>query len=76
MHTIRIAQVNKAIHNVYPTINLIKGDGYFYIYSNDAVMALRIAGLFTSSIAVYKINDLTIDQWVDSVKQLFKDETI
>jgi hypothetical protein len=68
-----ISQVNKAIHEVYPLVNLIKGDGYFYIYSDDDATSIKIARLFISSIAVYKIGDMTIDQWVESVKLLLNE---
>jgi hypothetical protein len=73
-----LAMVNKAIQAKYPTIMLVKGEGYFYIASNDDEMGLKIAGLYTSSIPVYSINQLSIEKWVAEVDQLvayFDEET-
>lgn len=74
-----LAMVNKAIQAKYPTIMLVKGEGYFYIASDDDDMGLKIAGLYSSGIyGSFKINDLSIERWVAEVDQLvaqFDEET-
>ena len=68
-----LAEVNKAIQKKYPKVILVKGRGYFYISSNDNEMALKIARLYTTSIPVCKLSQLTIEQWVNDVESLLKD---
>lgn len=72
---ITLKQVNDAIQKVYPTVFLVKDRNYFFIASDDNEWGLKIAGLYQSSIYVAKLNQLTIDQWVDEVKVLFENKT-
>lgn len=63
-------QVNKHLKHL-GDVKLIKGEGYYYIYSDDEEMSLKIAGLYTSSIHVHKLNQQTIARWVEDVESLF-----
>jgi hypothetical protein len=65
-----LAQVNKAIQKKHPLVELVKGEGYFYIYSSDKNMGRYIASLYTSSIYVYALNQQTVEQWVADVDRL------
>jgi hypothetical protein len=67
-----LAQINRHINRVHRFVILVRGEGYFYIASDHKETALKIAGLPSSSVYVYSINDLTIEAWVDSVTQLLK----
>ena len=71
---ITIAQVNRAIGEKFPDVFLAKGEGYFYIASDNEEMGLRIAGLYTTSIPVYKLNEQTIEGWVRDVELLLNQE--
>lgn len=69
---ITMKQVNDAIQKVYPTVFLVKDKNYFFIASDDHDMGMRIAGLYQSSIPVYRLNELTIERWVEEVKALLE----
>jgi hypothetical protein len=66
-----LKQVNKEIAKQYPNVKLTKGDGYFYIYSDEPETALFLNGLFSTSIMVNKINHLTMSQWIESINELY-----
>lgn len=69
---VSLRQVNKALKEVHPNIELIKGEGYFYISSDDDKTALMLAGLHTTSIPVYSITQQTTQQWINDVTNLLK----
>lgn len=73
MATITLAKVNKAIHAKFPEIKLIRGEGYYYIYSDNEALSLKIAGLFTSSIPVYSIKHASIEKLVEMVEHVLND---
>jgi len=66
-----LQQVNQAIQNRRPFVFLVKGKGYYYIASNHEETSLRIASLYQSSIYVYSITNLSVEQWIDAVDHLF-----
>lgn len=66
-----LKQVNKEIAKTYPTLKLAKGEGYFYIYSDDKKTGLYLASLYTTSILVYNLNDLTLKQWIEAINELY-----
>ncbi len=43
---------------------LVKGEGYFYFAGNDAM------SWYSSSVLVFRINDLTLEQWVTEFETL------
>lgn len=68
-----LAKVNKAINAKYPGVQLTKGEGYFYLYSDDKEIGLKICGLYTSSIGVFAINHLNLEQWLMHVNRVLND---
>jgi len=68
-----ITQVNKYIHNKYPDIDLVRGEGYFYITSDDDVVNEKLAGLYTTSIPVFSIRHQTFDTWMNDIENLLLD---
>lgn len=70
--TIRI--LNEAIQEKWPHVKLAKGKGYFYVYSDEADMGLKLAGLYTTSIDVDKINLMSLDRWVSEVEYVLRDK--
>lgn len=72
-NAVSITEVNKAIAAKFPGVFLVKGNGYYYIASDDDTMADKIAGLYTSSIGVCRITQQTVTQWVKDVEYLFED---
>lgn len=65
-----LLEVNKAIAVAHPGVFLVRGDGYHYIASNDKEMGLKIASLYTSSIPVYSVTFLSVEDWVEQVRML------
>jgi len=63
-----LAKVNAEIQAKYPGIELVRGKGYFYIDSKDEALALKIAGLYTSSIYVNSLNQASLEQWMKYVE--------
>lgn len=47
-------------------IELVKGNGYFYFWGHD------VALWPSSSVYVFSLNDLTLDQWVNEAVELQK----
>lgn len=73
MLRLTLAKVNKHIQAKYPLIQLVRGEGDFYIASEDDAMALKLAALYTTSIPVHAINNLTLGGWMDSVEYVMRD---
>lgn len=65
-----LAQVNRAIHKEFPHVNLFRGEGYFFIYSDNEKWADAIATLPSSSIYTYRLNQQSVEQWVSDVRRL------
>jgi hypothetical protein len=56
---IKLATVNKALAaRGHANVELVRGDGYFYFIGEDADQ------FYTSSVYVYRLNQLTLDQWI------------
>lgn len=65
MPTITRTQVNKAIQKAgMQEIELVKGKGYFYFIGDNV-------DLSKPSVYVYKVNDLTMDQWIQEAKERY-----
>ena len=65
-----LKQLNKIIQEQIGDILLIKGKGYFYVTSEDEEIGLRLAGLDSTSIYVCHLNQQTVSQWIDDVRQI------
>jgi hypothetical protein len=72
MARLTIKTVNKAIQKVHPQIELVRGEGYFYIVGMDDLMKDKVCMLYSTSIPVYRLSHLTLEQWVESVNDLLK----
>lgn len=65
-----ISKVNAVIRRKFPKIFLARGEGYYYLASDDEEMGLKIAGLYQSGIYVFKAGHLTVQQWINAVQDL------
>lgn len=65
--------VNEYIQILYPEISLAKDNGYFYIYSDNDAVALKLAALGTTSISVCHLNQGTIEKWREWVQSALND---
>jgi len=63
-------QVNKAIQKEIGNVILEKGDGYFYVTSDDNSIGLHLSGLYSTSIYVCYLNHQTVDAWIEDVKNI------
>lgn len=54
-------------------INLEKGNGYFWIWSDDEEMNLKITSLYSNSILVNSFKDQSIENWVKDIKELLEE---
>jgi hypothetical protein len=74
MKATSIAQVNKAIQKVYPNVCIFKSEGTFFLYSDDDQTQNMLSMWVQSSIEVCHLNQLTVEQWVESVESLAQDK--
>jgi hypothetical protein len=65
--------LNEIIGKRFPHVFLERGEGYFYIASNDRETGNRIGALYQSGIYMSDIEDLTIDEWIKEVEKLFSE---
>jgi len=68
-----LKQVNNRIQKKYPTIELIKGEGYFYIISEDDETAEKLASLYSTGIYTFALSHDSLEGWVNEVSELVKD---
>jgi len=62
----KLKTINKKIQELHPTFELHKGRGYFYFSSTDEI----VHGLDHTSVYVYKLNDLTLEQWIEEANKI------
>lgn len=68
-------EVNEALQKLYPNVKLVQGNGYLYITSDDDETSYWIAGMYTTSIPVCKLNHFAdVDAVVRSVVDLVKND--
>lgn len=65
--------VNEYIQILYPEISLAKDNGYFYIYSDNDAVGLKLAALGSTSISVCHLNHGTIEKWREWVTSALND---
>lgn len=65
-----LSQINKAIQKQFKNVTLFKGEGYFYVWSDEEEMGLKLAGLDTTSIYVRYLNQQSLEEWVQDVKNI------
>lgn len=63
--------LNKEIQKKYPGLELVRGEGYYYLYSDDPELGLKIAGLFCSGIYVYDVSHISLERWLIEIENLF-----
>ena len=61
------AAVNSNLRNPY--ISLYKGEGYWYFVYDDPVHCIYR----TRSVYVYRLNELTLEQWCESAEELISE---
>ena len=61
---ITLKSVNKSIKSLGYDAELIKGDGYFYFIGTD------VTEWEGSSVMVYRLNELSLDSWIEELRSL------
>lgn len=70
-----LPELNKFIAKFWPNIKIKKGNGYFYLYSNDEEIDLKISGLYSSSVeGMWPLSAFTFEQWKSAIKQTLDDD--
>jgi hypothetical protein len=59
-----LKQVNKRLKELSIDLELVRGNGYFYVVGKDS------ESMYNTSIMVRKISSLTVDQWIFDIKSL------
>jgi hypothetical protein len=59
-----LKQVNKRLMELSINLELVRGNGYFYVVGKDSEL------MYNTSIMVRKISSLTVDQWIFDIKSL------
>jgi len=65
-----LKQVNKAIQKQIGNVILQKGNGYFYVSSEDDRIGLKLASLYSTSIYVCHLNQQSVEDWIKDVRQI------
>lgn len=65
-----LRKVNKEIGQHFQDVEIRKGKGYYYITSKDNERSLQIFSLKQTAIYVNSLNQLSLGQWIDAVKEL------
>ena len=63
-----LKKVNAELVRLGIRAELVKGDGYFYFVGQDVELAQE-QGVY----GVFRLNDLTLDQWVEEARQRMQD---
>lgn len=69
---ISLKRLNEKIDKIYPVVFLVKGEGYFYITSDDNEVGLKLAGFYQTSIYVCHLNHQSEEKWIEDVKRLME----
>ena len=64
---ITIKSVNKMIASKGILAEIVKGDGYYYFTGSDVELAEY------TSVYVFKLNDMTMQQWSESIDSIVAD---
>jgi hypothetical protein len=62
-----VADVNKVIRAAGIDAQLVKGSGYFYF------TGAAVEGAFTTSVNVYLLADLTLEEWMKELVEILAD---
>lgn len=77
MARITRSTIVNAIHAKHGVrVSLAKGEGYFYFYSDAEKVGLLLNMLQSTSVYVYTLGQMTLDQWVASFEALFDGEEV
>ena len=78
MPRITLNQVNKAIAAKFPGVELVKGEGYFYVAPTDynSDMAQKIAALYQQGIygGTSHINCMSLEKWIEAIEFTLQDK--
>jgi len=68
-----LKQLNEVIKKeIDNRLDLVKGSGYFYLKSNDNDLGVYLSKLSSTSIYVYRVNDLALDIWLSDIRDVLK----
>ena len=65
-----IKKVNKNIQKMYPFLELVKGEGYFYFICLDDKEYDLFGLLDCTSVYAYTLNQMDLSAWIDEAKNI------
>ena len=68
-----LKKVNSEIQKQIGDFTLIKGRGYFWVWSDNDANADVLGSAYTTSIPVMHLNHQSLDTWISDVKQIVSD---
>ena len=69
--TIKNAKLRKAMDRAgLDSVQLEKANGHFWLWSDDEEVNNTLLSADHTGIYVYKLTDLTVDEWVDEIKAI------
>lgn len=67
-----LMQIRRYIQTKYPTLDLGKGNGYYWFFSEDEKLGNAISSLNTSSVYVASLKQLSLEEWMQEAEDLMK----
>jgi len=72
---VTLNNISKAIKEKHGVdVSLFRGEGYHYFYSDLEHEGAVLSGMWSSSVLIYNLNMLTVDEWVEKFEELFEDD--
>lgn len=70
INELTLSDVNKVAKKYKMKLN--KGKGYYYFTGIDSDTKLKLNKLYTTSVDVYKVGDISLDSWEKEMMKLVK----
>lgn len=68
-HPTSLAQVRKFLQKKYPLIDITRGQGYYYFFSDDDATNAQLQKNAEQGVYVFNCRELTLEQWMEELEQ-------
>ena len=69
-HPNSLAQLRKFLQKKYPLIDIARGSGYYYFYSEDAETSIQLNKNPSTSVYVFNCKELSFEQWMRDLDEM------
>jgi hypothetical protein len=67
----RLVQVRKRVQKKYPDLDIQKGNGYYYWFSDtDEKLGNKLSGCYTTSVYVNHVSHKSYDSWMEEADDI------